>query len=327
MMTLSPDKEYLAGLSISRIREITDSAEPGEELLALLEQDSRAGVRALASRVRNCQAREASLRARQEELLAIERKLSAAGKKGIAGVDEAGRGPLAGPVVAAAVILPEDLIFPGLDDSKKVSAHRREELFERITGKAVAWGIGMADNDEIDEIGILAAAMKAMRNAVGTMKVEPDIVLVDGNQSPKLACEEMLVVNGDARCRCIAAASIIAKVTRDRIMVEMDRLFPGYGFARHKGYGASRHVAALREKGPCTIHRFSFKIVPQAAPPGTATSVLRERLSRAPTREALERISRGIARIRDNLAASDLEELRACYKRCVRRFGEVHHGR
>ena len=325
-MTLLTDKEHISKLSISRIREIADSAEPGEELFALLEQDSRAGVRALASRIRKCQARDASLRARQEELIAIERKLSAAGKKGIAGVDEAGRGPLAGPVVAAAVILPEDLILPGLDDSKKVSARRREELYKHITGKAVAWGIGMADNDEIDEIGILAAAMKAMRNAVGTMKVEPDIVLVDGNQSPKLTCEEMLVVNGDARCRCIAAASIIAKVTRDRIMVEMDSLFPGYGFARHKGYGASFHVAALGEKGPCTIHRFSFKIVPQVAPPGTVTSILSERLSRAPTREALERVSRGIARIRDNLAASDLEELRACYKLCVRRFSDVHHG-
>ncbi len=294
-MPPSPFQKRLSLLSISEIKALLNTFEPDDAVTVALDADPRAGVKALARTVENRKRRADSLRRKQEELLAIERSLRASGKTLIAGVDEAGRGPLAGPVVAAAVILPETVTLYGLDDSKKLTAKRREELFGRICSQAVAWGIGMAGNDEIDEIGILEATMRSMRLAVENLKVTPDIVLVDGNRLPRLACEERAVVDGDALSLSIAAASVIAKVTRDRMMVELDVMFPGYGFARHKGYGTQEHVEALRQRGPCIIHRFSFEIVPEVSPPGTALAVLKQRLLTAPCRETLERIAAGIA--------------------------------
>lgn len=177
----------------------------------------------------------------------------------VAGIDEAGRGPLAGPVVAAAVILPKDIIIPSLNDSKQLSAAKRDELFEIIKEKAVAFFVSDVDNDIIDTVNILQAVFIAMANAVLNMKIKPDICLVDGNYKiPQLKLPQEAIIDGDAKSASIAAASILAKVTRDRIMDEYALEYPGYGFEKHKGYGTKAHLEALKKLGPCPIHRRSF---------------------------------------------------------------------
>ena len=177
----------------------------------------------------------------------------------ICGVDEAGRGPLAGPVCAAAVILPPDLEIEGLNDSKKLTEKKRDALYDIITEKALAYGIAMATEQEIDEINILQATFLAMRRAVEQLSVRPSFVLVDGNREPDLGDLPLkTVVKGDSLSANIAAASILAKVTRDRYMVEMDARYPEYGFAVHKGYGTQKHYEALRQYDACPIHRRSF---------------------------------------------------------------------
>ena len=177
----------------------------------------------------------------------------------ICGVDEAGRGPLAGPVCAAAVILPPDLELEGLNDSKKLSEKRREALYPLICEQALAYGIAFASEQEIDEINILQATFLAMRRAVGQLGLKPDLALVDGNREPDFGdIPVRTIIKGDSRSANIAAASILAKVTRDRFMLEQDAVYPQYGFAVHKGYGTQKHYAALHEFGPCPIHRRSF---------------------------------------------------------------------
>ncbi|MCR4644425.1 MAG: ribonuclease HII [Oscillospiraceae bacterium] len=176
----------------------------------------------------------------------------------ICGVDEAGRGPLAGDVYAAAVILREDHGIVGLDDSKKLSEKRREALFDEIQAKAAAFCIATASVAEIEELNILQAAMLAMQRAVAGLQTPPDYVLVDGNRLPALSVPGETVVKGDATSASIAAASILAKVARDRYMLEQAALYPQYAFEKHKGYGTAAHTAALREFGPCPIHRLSF---------------------------------------------------------------------
>ena len=173
----------------------------------------------------------------------------------VCGVDEAGRGPWAGPVSAGAVILDPDRVPAGLNDSKKLSAKARDALELEIKSVAIAWGVGFASVDEIDELNILHATGLAMRRAVEALAVTPAFALVDGNYKFKLPCEIKTVVKGDSISASIAAASILAKTARDRLMVEMDGLYPGYGFAGHKGYHAQVHVEALRTLGPCPIHR------------------------------------------------------------------------
>ena len=192
------------------------------------------------------------------KLWELEEELYAEGAKLICGIDEAGRGPLAGPVCAAAVILPRGLEIPGLDDSKKLSEKKREELFEQIKEKALCYGIAFADVEEIEELNILGATFLAMNRAFEMLSLKPDIALVDGNRDPGLGLDTRLIVKGDSRCADIAAASILAKVTRDRYMLEMDRLYPQYHFEKHKGYGTKLHYEALREFGPSPIHRPSF---------------------------------------------------------------------
>lgn len=176
----------------------------------------------------------------------------------VCGVDEAGRGPLVGRVYAAAVILPPHLELPGLNDSKKLSDKKRRELFPMIQEQAVAWGIGYASNEEIDEINILQATFLAMRRAINALPEKPDLALIDGNRAPDFGIPVQTVVKGDSRSANIAAASILAKVARDDWMLEMDEKYPGYGFAVHKGYGTKAHYDALRTLGPCEIHRRSF---------------------------------------------------------------------
>ena len=176
----------------------------------------------------------------------------------ICGVDEAGRGPLAGPVCAAAVILPRDLEIEGLNDSKKLTEKRRELLYDIIVEKAISYSIAFASEQEIDAINILQATFLAMRRAVEALSVKPDMVLVDGNREPDLAMPLKTIVKGDSLSANIAAASILAKVTRDRFMLEQDALYPQYGFAIHKGYGTKAHYTALTNHGACPIHRLSF---------------------------------------------------------------------
>jgi ribonuclease HII len=188
----------------------------------------------------------------------------------VAGVDEAGRGPLAGPVVAAAVILRPDDAIDGLADSKKLSAARREQLAAEIRGRCLSWAVGWANPAEIDEINILVATMLAMRRAIGNLSTLPDAVQVDGNRLPDLVFGDVVVdgeavVGGDARVAAISAASIIAKTTRDGIMQFLDRVYPEYEFARHKGYGTAVHLERLRAHGPCLQHRNSFAPVRAAS--------------------------------------------------------------
>jgi ribonuclease HII len=178
----------------------------------------------------------------------------------IAGIDEAGRGPLAGPVVAAAVVLPDRYSHPDINDSKKLTSRRRELLFEVIRADALAVGIGVVDSRVIDELNILRATLLAMREAVADLKVVPDCLLVDGNQSVPLEIPQETIVKGDGRSVSIAAASIVAKVSRDRIMEIYHRQFPCYNFFKNKGYGTAEHRRAIREHGFCKIHRRSFHI-------------------------------------------------------------------
>lgn len=192
------------------------------------------------------------------DLYEIEAALREKGLKFVCGVDEAGRGPLCGPVAAAAVILPEGLKIEGINDSKKLTEKKREKLYDEITKKALAWGVGLASPAEIDELNILQATYLAMKRAVESMKIVPDYVLVDGNRDPKIGIPTATIVKGDGKAACIAAASILAKVTRDRLLIEMDKAYPEYGFAKHKGYPTKAHYAAIAEHGISPEHRRSF---------------------------------------------------------------------
>lgn len=176
----------------------------------------------------------------------------------ICGIDEAGRGPLAGPVVAGAVILPKDCQILFLNDSKKLSEKKRELLFDEIKEKAISFGVGVVGPGQIDKINILQATYEAMREAVSQLSVTPELLLNDAVTIPGLDISQLAIVKGDAKSVSIAAASILAKVTRDRMMVEYDAIFPEYGFAKHKGYGTAAHIQALKEYGPCPIHRSTF---------------------------------------------------------------------
>lgn len=194
----------------------------------------------------------------QTDFWAIERAAFAEGYACVCGVDEAGRGPLAGPVYAAAVILPPELSIPGLDDSKKLSDKRRRALFPVICEQAVAYGIGFATHEEIDAVNILQATYLAMERALAALPVRPELALIDGNRAKDFGIPVKTVIHGDGLSASIAAASILAKVSRDDVMFQMAQAYPQYGFDIHKGYGTRAHYAALREFGPCPIHRMSF---------------------------------------------------------------------
>ncbi|MCM2263820.1 MAG: ribonuclease HII [Desulfuromonadales bacterium] len=198
--------------------------------------------------------------------LHFERQAQARGFRAVAGIDEAGRGPLAGPVVAAAVILPEVFDLPGLTDSKQLSEKARERLYPLIRAQALAVGIGVARAEEIDRINILQATLLGMQRAVGRLNLPPDFLLIDGNVPVPLALPQQTLVKGDSRSLSIAAASVVAKVVRDRIMCSLDRLHPGYGFAGHKGYGSAAHRAAIAALGPSPCHRRTFGGVREHCP-------------------------------------------------------------
>lgn len=192
------------------------------------------------------------------KLWTLENEIYDSGVSLICGVDEAGRGPLAGPVCAAAVILPRGIEIAGLNDSKKLSEKKREKLYDEICDKAISFGIAFATVDEIEKLNILNAAMLAMNRAIAQLDPQPELALIDGNRNSAIEIRSQCVVKGDAKCADIAAASILAKVTRDRYMLEMAEKYPEYHFEQHKGYGTKLHYEALREHGPCEIHRTSF---------------------------------------------------------------------
>lgn len=197
--------------------------------------------------------------ARLIELKKMDKEFYDKGVKYVAGIDEAGRGPLAGPVVVASVILPQDSMIEGINDSKKISESKREKLYEIITKEAISYGVGIIYQEEIDEINILQATKKGLTEAIKQMNIKPNIIMVDALSGiDTLGIPYKSIIKGDAKCYSIAAASIIAKVTRDRIMREWDKLYPEYGFGSHKGYGTAKHIAAIKEFGPCPIHRRTF---------------------------------------------------------------------
>lgn len=196
---------------------------------------------------------------RLTKLKEIEKDLHKKGFKYICGIDEAGRGPLAGPVVVASVIMPKDSMIEGVNDSKKVSEKKREKLYEEITKEAISYGVAIIDQNEIDRINILNATKHGLTTSIKELKVKPDIILVDAlTKIDTCGIPYNSIIKGDAKSYSIAAASIIAKVTRDRIMRQWDEVYPQYGFAKHKGYGTAAHIAAIKENGICPLHRLSF---------------------------------------------------------------------
>jgi Ribonuclease HII len=229
------------------------------ELSALLEKyenDTRAGVQKTIEKYRKQQEKLTLEKERLYAMREYERKY--ADYSYICGIDEVGRGPLAGPVVASAVILPHDCMIPYINDSKKLSAKKREELFEQIMEQAIAVGIGFVSHERIDKINILQATYEAMSQAIKALEVAPQVLLNDAVTIPDLTVLQVPIVKGDAKSISIAAASIIAKVTRDRLMEEYDELFPAYGFSSNKGYGSNTHIEALKKYGPTPIHRRTF---------------------------------------------------------------------
>ena len=210
-----------------------------------------------------------------EHLWEIEEEFFTQGLSVIAGVDEAGRGPLAGPVCAAAVVLPRDLVIPGLNDSKKLTDAKRRELYDIITSQAVSYGIAFASEQEIDEMNILQATFLAMRRALEQLSCKPDLALIDGNRETDFGLPVKTIIKGDSLSANIAAASVLAKVTRDRYMEKMAEQYPGYGFEIHKGYGTKRHYAALDELGESPIHRRSFLVKYHAQKAAAATGKMR----------------------------------------------------
>ena len=256
------ETENLSRIPITELRKrfLNDSAAmPPDEILAAIENDPRIGARKIAIEIRRRHNEELREEARLENLLCFEKALWNEGFINIAGVDEAGVGPLAGPVVAAAVIFSRGFKISGINDSKKISRHiEREKLENRIKNESPCWAIGRAEVEEIDRLNIYRAGLLAMRRAVEGLSVRPDYLLVDARTIPECPCPQRGVIHGDALSMSIAAASILAKTCRDRLMLEMDALYPGYGFASHKGYPTPEHLDALQKLGPSPIHRRSY---------------------------------------------------------------------
>ncbi len=219
-------------------------------------EDERPGIQKLVDKYDKIYIKYTAELARLDQMKEYERKYQTYGY--IAGIDEVGRGPLAGPVVTCAVILPKDCNILYINDSKKLSEKKREELYDQIMEQAIAVGIGIEEHTVIDDINILQATYSAMRKAIGALKVKPDILLNDAVKIPEVDIPQVPIIKGDAKSISIAAASIVAKVTRDRMMVEYDKIYPGYDFAGNKGYGAPVHLEALKTIGPSPIHRHSF---------------------------------------------------------------------
>ena len=243
---------------IGEIKSEIQAAEPGEyaALFEKYKEDTRSGVRKLLEQLHKKEEAYQKELLRTEKMKEFERKYEDLGY--VCGIDEVGRGPFAGPVVAAAVILPKDCDILYLNDSKKLSEKKRELLYDEIYEKAVAIGIGMSSEEVIDEINILQATYKAMQQAISNLSIKPDLLLNDAVTIPDVEIEQVPIIKGDAKSASIAAASIVAKVTRDRMMKEYDTIYPGYDFAKNKGYGTKAHIEGIKKQGICDIHRRTF---------------------------------------------------------------------
>lgn len=245
-------------LTIKDIRELLTSTPPTKELLRQLGEDGRSGVRNLLEQYWRAEERKKELADQWNRMTIYEQRYREQGIQLIAGVDEVGRGPLAGPVVAAAVILPNDFYLPGINDSKKLSAKQREVFYERITTEALTYSVASVDASLIDEINIYQATTRVICQAVSDLKLLPQLCLVDGLEVKHLTVTQQAIVGGDRSSITIAAASIIAKVTRDRWMTEAAKQYPEYGFERNAGYGTPDHLRAIEKYGPCPLHRKTF---------------------------------------------------------------------
>ena len=306
----------IAGLTIAEVREQVAAWASDHPGWAELENDRRVGVRKLAVEWRRREARQQQECERRTKMLHFEKRHWDQGARRVAGVDEAGRGCLAGPVVAAAVVLSPDCAIVGLDDSKKLSPSRREALYEQILVGALSIGVGQVEAGEIDRLNILQASLKAMRMALDVLDAAPDRVLIDGHITPQSPYPEQAIIDGDARSLSIAAASIIAKVRRDRLMCDYADRYPEYGFASHKGYGSSEHMAALSAHGPCALHRRSFGPVAEliSEPRSELYASFEEGLYDCATSDELERLAQLIKQAAYQIGAGELEELRAIYR-------------
>ena len=253
-MEVSEMEERKIGQIKEELKAATEAMLPS--FIMAYESDERSGVIKLVEQAKKRLQKLEEERKRIWKLQEYERKYGQ--YTYICGIDEVGRGPLAGPVVAGAVILPKDCDILYINDSKKLTAAKREELYDEIMEKAVAAGIGMVSPQRIDEINILQATYEAMRQAIGQLSVEPEVLLNDAVTIPEVVIPQVPIIKGDAKSVSIAAASIIAKVTRDRLMAEYDKIMPEYGFASHKGYGSKSHIEAIRQYGPSPIHRATF---------------------------------------------------------------------
>jgi len=252
----------ISSLTVAEIKKLTFNAGSLEEgFMQALLKDRRAGVREIYHRLQRLESVRTAEIKRLEKMYRYEENLAAKGSGLVAGVDEAGRGPLAGPVYAAAVILPPGVKIIGLNDSKKLSASKREVLAEIIKKSALAWAVGIASTEEINSENIHLASLKAMRRAVRGLKPKPAYVLVDGYRIDRLDIPQMPLTGGDGLSASIAAASILAKVSRDGLMDHYHRIYPGYGFDRHKGYATAEHLEALAALGPCPVHRTGYRPV------------------------------------------------------------------
>jgi ribonuclease HII len=293
-----------------------------EFLKSGLSGDSRPAAEKLILKFEKRVEKESREKDRLESLLTFERELAAKGCKLIAGLDEAGRGPLVGPVVAAAVILPPGLLLEGVNDSKKLTPAKREVLDQVIRLKAIGFGLGQASAKEIDVLNIYQAARLAMERAIQALPMAPDGLLTDAMPIPQYKhLPQKSMAHGDSLSLSIAAASILAKVARDKMMVEMDSFYPGYGFASHKGYGTQEHLAAIQEKGLCPEHRLSFAPVAQnlaSKDPRGNLGFWKGRLEEASTLSALKQVGLSLKRLAGGtLSEAELEQLRKVYSLCV----------
>ncbi|TDI32798.1 MAG: ribonuclease HII [Acidobacteria bacterium] len=253
----------MMSVSAIRARWFADPAQPvPADVLRDLSTDPRRGVQSLLARARRQAGRNRQRRQRAVELLRHEKPLWRRGLTRIAGIDEAGMGPLAGPVIAAAVILPPGSILPGLDDSKVLTRRQREAMFVQLQGLALGIGVGRAEPAEVDRLNIYQAGLLAMTRAVAALPQAPDYLLLDARSLPDLAIPQESLIGGDRRSASIAAASVVAKVTRDGLMAQYEKDYPGYGFKRHKGYPTADHRRALLRLGPTPIHRRTFTVTP-----------------------------------------------------------------
>nr|WP_289037367.1 ribonuclease HII [uncultured Allobacillus sp.] len=249
--------------TITMIKEKLFNDHVSDEWLIHIKNDNRVGVQKLVEQFEKRQLKKQELRNAFFEMLQYENKLKSQGVQLIAGIDEVGRGPIAGPVVAAAVILPEDFYLPGLTDSKKLSEQKRESFFDVITDQAIAVGLGIVSPTEIDLMNIHQASLESMNRAVRELLIQPEHLLIDAMKLPDVDYPQTSIIKGDAKSISIAAASVVAKVTRDRMMKDIASDYPGYGFERHMGYGTKEHLEALKTFGSTPYHRKSFAPVNQ----------------------------------------------------------------